>query len=88
MARVGRAQAAAGGDVAVDEPLAEWEKELLAGSSEADAAPAPETSDTSETSAPTTDPVVEAPEPLAEPAAPSPEGTAAAASAAIDPQSS
>jgi len=36
MARVGRAQAAASGEVAADEPLAEWEKELLAGATDAD----------------------------------------------------
>ncbi len=37
MARVGRAQAAASGEIAADEPLAEWEKELLAGATEAEA---------------------------------------------------
>ena len=37
MARVGRAQAAASGEIAADEPLAEWEKELLAGATDTDA---------------------------------------------------
>ena len=35
MARAGRAAAAEAGEVAVDEPLAEWETELLAGSNDA-----------------------------------------------------